>query len=91
MDQPPNIPFYLSVLKEEFLRRKRRSRRYSLRAFARDLELHPSTLSRVFNGQRPIPRHALQRLASSSSAKRRNEDSLRATRQRFSPSGQLHS
>lgn len=64
MDQSPSMPFYLSLLKEEFLRRKRRSSRYSLRAFARDLGLHPSTLSRAFNGLRPIPRHALQRLAS---------------------------
>ena len=38
-------------LQQEFFQRQRRNPRYSLRAFARDLELSPSTLSEILNGR----------------------------------------
>lgn len=41
---------YKTTLKIEFDRRKTGNGRYSLRAFARDLELDPSGLSNVMNG-----------------------------------------
>lgn len=39
------------VLKVEFSTRKQRNQNYSLRAFARDIDLSPSTVSRVFNNK----------------------------------------
>jgi uncharacterized protein (TIGR02147 family) len=48
-------PYYLSKLREQFSRRQRGSHTYSLRAFARDLKIHPSTLSLVLLGKRPLP------------------------------------
>ncbi len=42
------------VLKQEFSRRKERSARYSLRTFARDLELSPSRLSEVLKGKQGL-------------------------------------
>jgi uncharacterized protein (TIGR02147 family) len=47
--------YYLSRIKEEFSRKQRVNERYSLRAYARDLEVHPSTLSQVLKGKRPLP------------------------------------
>jgi uncharacterized protein (TIGR02147 family) len=48
-------PFYLQRLKEDLSRRQRKSPSYSLRAFARDLDLHPATLSLMFKGKRSLP------------------------------------
>jgi len=45
-----------SLLEREFAKRSRESAKYSLRSFAKDLCLSPSTLSRVLNGKRQIPR-----------------------------------
>ena len=42
-------------VKQEFAQKRRLNPRYSLRAFARDLRISPSTLSRVLNGERSIP------------------------------------
>lgn len=47
--------YYLKKLKEDFSRRKRANSFYSLRAYARDLRVHPSTLSQVLLGNRPLP------------------------------------
>ena len=41
---------FRNVLREELDRRQTRNRRYSLRAFARDLGLHHATLSRLMRG-----------------------------------------
>jgi hypothetical protein len=40
-----------TLLREELSRRRERNRRYSLRAFARDLSVHHATLSRVMRGR----------------------------------------
>jgi uncharacterized protein (TIGR02147 family) len=48
-------PYYLKKLREQFSRRQRGNHSYSLRAFARDLKIHPSTLSLVMLGKRPLP------------------------------------
>ncbi|MDO9399316.1 MAG: DUF4423 domain-containing protein [bacterium] len=47
--------YYLSKIKEEFSRKQRANEHYSLRAYARDLGVHPSTLSQVMKGNRPLP------------------------------------
>jgi transcriptional regulator with XRE-family HTH domain len=52
------------ILHEEFLRRRRRNPRYSLRAFARDLGVHHSTLSRILRGQQRPRTTGLTRFAS---------------------------
>ncbi len=49
-------------LREELERRRARNRRYSLRAFARDLAIDHTRLSRILRGQR-ITKAALARLA----------------------------
>lgn len=48
-------PSYLRCLKETLSKRQSANAHYSLRAFARDLEIHPSTLCSVFQGKRPLP------------------------------------
>lgn len=54
---PPGMQsgYYLKKLKEDFSRKKRGNAFYSLRAYARDLGIHPSTLSQVLLGNRPLP------------------------------------
>jgi uncharacterized protein (TIGR02147 family) len=47
--------YYLKKLKEDFSRKKRANSYYSLRAYARDLGVHPATLCQVLLGKRPLP------------------------------------
>src|SRR5690348_6153125 len=47
--------YYISKLKESLSMRQRMNPSYSLRAFARDLEVDSSTLSQIMNGKRSIP------------------------------------
>lgn len=47
--------FYLTKIKEELSLKQRENPLYSLRAYARDLGMHPSTLSQVLKGNRPLP------------------------------------
>ncbi|HVK60045.1 MAG TPA: hypothetical protein VM432_00795 [Bdellovibrionales bacterium] len=46
--------FHLQILTREFEKRRTRNARYSLRAFASFLGLHPSALSRVFSTKQPL-------------------------------------
>lgn len=46
------MSFYRQCLKRELLRRKAHNPRYSMRAFAQNLDLSPSTLCRVLAGTR---------------------------------------
>ena len=48
-------PFYISKIKEDLSLRQRQNPHYSLRAYARDLGLHSSTLSQILKGKRPLP------------------------------------
>lgn len=52
-----NKPLYALKIQNEFERRKQKNPRYSLRAFARALDLNPGTLSSVLSGQRSLPEH----------------------------------
>ena len=44
----PLVP-YVEILRSEFLRRKEKNPLYSIRAFAKHLEIHVSALSRILN------------------------------------------
>lgn len=57
------MPFYITALRENLQKRQMRSKSYSLRAFARDLNIHPATLSLVMNGKRKLPLKDASRLA----------------------------
>lgn len=47
-------PYHVAVLLEEFERRVGKNPRYSIRAFARFLSLHPSAVSRIFSGKQEL-------------------------------------
>lgn len=47
--------YYINKLKDGLCVRQQGNPRYSLRAFARDLNVDSSTLSQIMNGKRPIP------------------------------------
>ena len=47
--------YYLHVLKTSLSQRQKVNPHYSLRAFARDIDVHPSTLSQIIKGSRPLP------------------------------------
>ena len=49
-----NVPFHVGFLKDELVRRQSKNSRYSLRAFAHHLEIHPSALSRILAHKQEI-------------------------------------
>lgn len=53
----------VEILTKEFAARQRRNKHYSLRSFARDLDIHPGTLSGVIAGNRCLPRTAVAKVA----------------------------
>ena len=53
---------FRSRLQEELVGRCRANPRYSLRAFARMLDISPSALSAMLNGRRPITQKSIERL-----------------------------
>ncbi|MFW7380925.1 MAG: TIGR02147 family protein [Oligoflexus sp.] len=56
---------YRSILKEELNARCEQNPRYSLRAFARDLQLSPSRLSEILNRKQGLSRKAAEKVAQS--------------------------
>ncbi len=50
-----NQPYYLLKMKEALSLKQRENPSYSLRAFARDLDVHPSTMSQIIKGNRSLP------------------------------------
>lgn len=56
--------FHLNYLLEDFKQRQSRNPRFSLRAYARLLEIHPSALSRIFNAKQEISTTACIKLIS---------------------------
>lgn len=47
--------YYLFKIREDLARRQRLNPHYSLRAYARDIGVHPATLSQILKGTRPLP------------------------------------
>lgn len=47
--------YYLAKLREDLSIKQRNNPHYSLRAYARDIGIHPATLSQIINGKRPLP------------------------------------
>lgn len=43
------------ILAKQWRKKKRSRPNYSLRALARDLQMDPSFISRIFKGQKPLP------------------------------------
>ncbi|MEN0059925.1 MAG: TIGR02147 family protein [Bdellovibrio sp.] len=54
---------FVALLNEEFSRRVDKNSKYSLRAFARDLQIEPSLLSKILRGQHGLTLDMLQRLS----------------------------
>lgn len=54
---------YRSMLREEHKKRATKNTKYSLRAFARDLEMHPGRLVSVLKGHYGISPHAARGIA----------------------------
>lgn len=55
---------YRQILQKELTQRCEQNPRYSLRAFARDLDLSPSRLSEILNKKQGLSRSAAQKIAS---------------------------
>jgi transcriptional regulator with XRE-family HTH domain len=55
-------PFHVSFLANELERRKRSNPKYSLRAFARQLALDASALSRLISGKQEFSVHLCRRI-----------------------------
>src|SRR5688500_13060669 len=47
--------YYLSKMREGLSLKQRNNPHYSLRAYARDIGIHPATLSQIINGKRALP------------------------------------
>ena len=54
---------YREMIKAEFLKRRQDDPFYSLRSFAKDLEILPSHLSYIMRGQRGLSKENAQRVA----------------------------
>jgi hypothetical protein len=48
------VPYHVGFLKDELARRQSKTSRYSLRAFAHHLEIHPSALSRILANKQDV-------------------------------------
>lgn len=47
--------YYISKLQQHLCQKQRENPSYSMRAYARDVGIHPSTLSQILKGKRPLP------------------------------------
>ncbi len=59
---PNQLPFHIQALKREFERRRKKNPQYSLRAYARSLELDPSALCRILAEKQPLSLKAAKRI-----------------------------
>ena len=50
-----NEPYYVQKLRDDLTRRQRKSPGYSMRAFGRDIGIHPAALSQILSGKRGLP------------------------------------
>ena len=56
--------YYLVKMKEVLSMKQRNNPYYSLRAFARDIDIHPATLSQIINGKRNLPKRDCDKVLS---------------------------
>ncbi len=54
---------YREILQEEFVRRRKKNSSYSLRAFARDIQITPTRLSQVLRGRQGLSKAAADQIA----------------------------
>lgn len=59
-----NQAYYLVKIKEALSIKQRNNPYYSLRAFARDIGIHPATLSQIINGKRSLPKRDCEKVLS---------------------------
>lgn len=59
----PNGQFFIEFLRDELISRCQSNPGYSLRAFARDLEIDNSVLSKILNGKRKVGSRVINRLS----------------------------
>jgi len=57
-----DYPDFRQLLRSELVSRCRRNSKYSLRCFARDLNVSPASLSAIMNGKRPLTKKMIERL-----------------------------
>jgi len=53
------LPLYLEILNNEFDKKKRINKHYSLRAYAKKLEIDSSNLSAILKNKRPLPQRRI--------------------------------
>lgn len=61
-DTAPDFEYLRNFLKQELELRKARNQKYSLRDFARDLNLSPATLYQIIIGQQEISQKTYKKL-----------------------------
>ena len=69
---------YLEIIKDEFGSRIESNPSYSMRAFARDLEISPSRLSEILNGRGGMSSVMAQKIASKLGLQRSEIDYFKA-------------
>ncbi len=62
MQNNSNLSFHIQVLFDELRQRKQKNPLYSMRAFANQLEIHPSALSRAMAGKEELSLQACARM-----------------------------
>lgn len=72
-------PFYLQKLRSEFDAKTKRNAKYSLRAFARFLEIEPPALSAILKGQRGIPKNKISSVINKLSLSPKEAAAFKAT------------
>ena len=55
--------YYINKLKQKLTEAQEKNPHYSLRAYARDLEIHPASLSLIIKSKRAFPLNSLDRVA----------------------------
>jgi len=72
-------PFYLQKLRSEFEIKSNRNDKFSLRSFAKFLEMDPSTLSAVMKGLRRVPKARVQQVMNKLSLSPKEKSAFKET------------
>ncbi|MBS1982754.1 MAG: DUF4423 domain-containing protein [Bdellovibrionales bacterium] len=74
-------PYYITKLNDVYRSKKAKNPAYSLRAFARDLGIHSSSLSAILKNKRPLPAAALNCLTNNFNLSRAENDRVKKSAQ----------